>query len=464
MEARMNRTKFWHRLLTATCALSVGGLVLASPPASAQSCLAEKLGKSVVCTANDVRIAEASDVRDLNGEPLTQCISGQSFSFTAQFRLVTTATSRYDIGMWFATDGDPNANGARSGTCSASIILPKAGNDPFALGSAQYQQIDNDTCGDISTSNNNQIVRVQVNNVLCTDTDGDSKVNLPNCTSWSQNTGVSCTTADHTVPGAPSKCSCDDAFNLPVFVETGSIQVTKDASPASRPEPGGAFTYTVGVTNSAQFTSLTIDKICDDKHGLIAKVAAATACPAGTLGSITGTTCVVPQTLAAGASYSCTFTANITSGPTSTPITDVVSVSGHDQNNRPVSGSDSAQVSITDVAPTATVVKSLDGLACADVNYRVKVNNTDPAESLTLTALSDSGFGSITSVHDNVLATNCSVPQTIAVGSFYECTFRAHFCGSSHTDTVTATVNDNENNTITPSSNSLTVNVNASTP
>jgi hypothetical protein len=36
-----------------------------------------------------------------------------------------------------------------------------------------------------------------------------------------------------------------------------------------------------------------------------------------------------------------------------------------------VQGSDSAQVSITDVAPRASVVKSLVGLACADVNYLV---------------------------------------------------------------------------------------------
>jgi len=133
-------------------------------------------------------------------------------------------------------------------------------------------------------------------------------------------------------------------------------------------------------------------------------------------------------------------------------------------------GSDSAQVAITNVAPTATVVKSLVGLACADVNYRVRVDNTDPSESLTLTALSDSGFGSITSVHGDVLGTNCGVaaptgpgtlPATIPVGGSYECDFRAHFCGGSHTDTVTATLNDNDNSTITPASNSLKVNVTA---
>jgi hypothetical protein len=142
-------------------------------------------------------------------------------------------------------------------------------------------------------------------------------------------------------------------------------------------------------------------------------------------------------------------------------VTDVVTVFGHDQNNKPVSGSDSAQVAVSDVAPTATVVKSLVSLACADVNYRVRVINTDSAEPLRLTALSDSGFGSVTSVHDNLLATSCSVPQVIATNGNYECEFRAHFCGGTHTDTITATMNDNDGNTINPGSNSLMINVDA---
>jgi len=95
------------------------------------------------------------------------------------------------------------------------------------------------------------------------------------------------------------------------------------------------------------------------------------------------------------------------------------------------------------------------------VNYRVRVNNTDQAEPLQLTTLTDSGFGSIASVHDAVLATTCSVPQTIAAGGSYECDFRAHFCGSSHIDTVTGSLKDDENTVINRSSNSLQVDVGA---
>ncbi len=435
--------------------------LLAVPLASAQTCIQDKAGKSLVCTANDVRIASAENVRDLQGMPLGTCISGQTFSFIADFRVLTGATARYDVGLFFATDGDPNHDGARSGVCSVSKLDPKSMST--GLGSSNYVSLDGDGCGDINTANNPQIDSVRVDNVVCQDTDGDGKLNLPNCTSWSQNSGIVCASSDDTVPGSPSKCSCDPKFNIGIRVETGSLEVTKDASPASRPEPGGEFTFSIAATNMAQVTSVTLERICDDHYGTVAKIASAPACPAGSLGTINSTTCVLPQTLAGGGSYSCSFKGNVVSNTPLMNVTDVVTFFGHDSNTpaNAVQGSDSAQVSITDVAPTASVVKSLVSLACSDVNYRVRVNNTDTAEALTLTALSDSGFGSITSVHGDVLATSCTVPQTIAAGGNYECDFRAHFCGATHIDTVTGTLNDDESTSITRDSNSLQVDVSA---
>jgi hypothetical protein len=89
------------------------------------------------------------------------------------------------------------------------------------------------------------------------------------------------------------------------------------------------------------------------------------------------------------------------------------------------------------------------------------LNDSSAVESLRLSVLSDSGFGSITSVHDAVLTTTCAVPQTIPASDFYECDFRAHFCGSTHIDTVTGTLKDNENTTINQGSNSLQIDVSA---
>jgi hypothetical protein len=90
----------------------------------------------------------------------------------------------------------------------------------------------------------------------------------------------------------------------------------------------------------------------------------------------------------------------------------------------------------------------------------VQVDNTDSVETLTLTALTDNtvgGSGDITTVHDNVKATTCVVPQTIAVGGHYQCTFDAQVCNFPQTDTVTGTLNDDENTVINPSG-SATVN------
>ena len=76
-------------------------------------------------------------------------------------------------------------------------------------------------------------------------------------------------------------------------------------------------------------------------------------------------------------------------------------------------------------------------------------------------SFSDDGFGDITTVHGNVLATTCSVPQTLAAnGGQYNCTFDAHFCGGSHTNTVSATLSDDEGNTVSPTG-SATVTVTA---
>jgi Domain of unknown function DUF11 len=454
-------------------ALALAGLLMGSQPASAQSCISEQAGKSLVCTANDIQVAFADNVRDTSGKPLTQCTDGQTFSFIADFHVTTTASTRYDIGLYFATDGDPNGDGARSGVCSANIITPLH-TDPASpgivtLGSAAGVNKDGDTCLDVSTDAgwgkpNGKVVTVRVDNVLCQDSDGDGKLNLPNCTSWSQNSGSVCNTATDAAPGSPSKCSCDLTFNIPVFVETGNISVVKTASPASLPEPGGQFTYTVTVTNTAKFTNVTLDKICDDKFGLVDKVAAATACPAGTLGSVKSETCSLPQMLPPGGQYSCDFKADLISNTPVANVTDTVTVSGHDQNNKPVSGFASASVAINDVAPAALVTKAFDSLQCATVRYKVDVKNTDPAESLTLTTLSDDTFGSITSVHDAVDATTCVVPQTIASGATYSCTFDATFCdASSHTDKVTAKLhdNDNPNTDVSFDSNSVTVNVSA---
>jgi len=228
--------------------LFVATTLLADQSAFAELCIEEQAGKSVVCTANDVRVAFADNIRNTSGAPLTQCFSGKTFSFIADFHVQTTATSRYDIGLYFATDGDPNGDGARSGMCSANIIRERHVDPMFPnvvmLGAAVAANLDGDACRDITSAYGwrhigGKVVTLRVDDVLCHDSDGDGKLNLPNCTSWSQNPGGVCSSPQNAAPSSPSNCSCDIGFNVPIFVAPGSIQVAKDNPPVSSAEPRG---------------------------------------------------------------------------------------------------------------------------------------------------------------------------------------------------------------------------------
>lgn len=453
--------------------------------------------QKLTCTANDVRVAAASNIRNLAGEPLDTCTAGSTFSFIADFDVVLGAQERFDIGLYFATDGDQGGagDGAITGLCSVNIIRPLAGN-PVPLGSANFIQLDalaqpTDICGDINAANNPQIVTVQVDNVLCQDASNppDGLLDLPNCTSWRQGgaNGI-CLSPTDAFPGSPSKCNCDPEFNIPVMVESGNIEVTKSASPSSLPEPGGTFTFTVHIQNQAQFTSVEINRICDSDHGEIVNSTGVN-CPAGSIGPISDTTCgdpVWPVTLTADDGfpggtdeYTCTFDAEITSSMPVPNEQDTVTAYGIDESDSEVSDSDTAAVAITDVAPSAMVTKAFDKINCANVTYDVDVENTSTVEPLDLTALNDSAFGSITSVQGDVTGTTCGVaagigsqagnpgagafPATVAIGGTYSCSFDANFCGTMHTNAVTATLKDNDvPTTIMATSDSVTVTVSGS--
>ena len=74
------------------------------------------------CTANDVRVAQVTNVRDLNGNPQATCFEGSSFNFLADFEIVTSSTSsRSNIGLYFANQGQADA---LRGSCVDNIIPP----------------------------------------------------------------------------------------------------------------------------------------------------------------------------------------------------------------------------------------------------------------------------------------------------------------------------------------------------
>ena len=439
-----HRTKFWL-LPILLGVLAVGGLLLAAQPASAAgTCLADLAGSRLGCTAEDVAIAKATDicVSDGNGAclPEPSCIEGSDVTFTANFvvQLQTKSTggsqNRYDIGLWFATDGDSNGDGAFTGQCVAATLPTGDGHD-----------LDGDTCGDIDPAHSPVSVPLTITTKCQGVTDpnnpGQKILNLPAATSWKVPGGNTiCTDASQAVPSSSSKCKTQPGFTVNILVEQPGITVVKTANPTELNEPGGDVLYNVTVTNDGSYVNVTINTLTDDIYGDITSVH----------GAIKSTNCQVPDVITPKNSYSCSFTATA-SGNANTVITDIVTASGTDANGNPVQASDHASVTIKDVvSPDPTLTKTAKSFV-ADVTFEVVVTNNSTLDALTLTSLSDVPFGSVTTIHDNVVSTTCSVPQTIAASSNYTCSFVGRINTSPHTDTVTGNMLDDDGKAFTKS-------------
>ena len=115
-------------------AFSLLGTLTLAAPAFAQTCLQNEynIGNGAAagstasslalnCTANDVRIAEVTNIRDpQTGATLSSCIGGSTFSFIADFEIVTTSDqARENIGLYIATNSTTQA---MTGSCVDNII------------------------------------------------------------------------------------------------------------------------------------------------------------------------------------------------------------------------------------------------------------------------------------------------------------------------------------------------------
>lgn len=534
-------------LITASPAAARGK---AKPLAGGGTCLKDVYKKNLQCTANDVRVAYADNVRKLDGTPLGTCNQGETFSFIADFHIVTTATQRENIGLYFQTAG---GSSALTGTCSDNIISPLhypglndtnnnscggAGQVP-CLGSADYHEFDTsllgDNCGDTTSADGSQIVTVEVDNALCTP-GANGFVALPDCTSWQQPGGaLLCESTPPNsgwpwvpaaIPGAPSKCHCDNSLTVPVQVQSPGFTVSKKCSTdggstyttaCSIDDPGGTVNYEIVITNDSNFGTVSVNRICDNAYGTIATSADQPDCPTGITGidgTATPVSCSLPQSIAFGGSYTCTFTANATEQYYYPSVSDVATAYGLGADGKTGFSKDSNSVTVNfnEAATTATTAKSVVSTqaGCVTVRYGVSISNTSSTgadESLTLQqsapgatppiiALSDSSYGDVTVVHGNVLGTTCGVavstyglgsmaqgqpgalvssagtlPATINPGSSYSCQFDAQFCGQlgsvdtskgtctglQHIDTITPALLDDEGGAFTNNSNTLTV-------
>lgn len=434
------------RALAASGLLAIAGGGFAAdsgPTVDGQICMQKVFGTPVSasnrvnCTANDIRLSRVVSVL-----PDT-CIRGTTFDVEATFEVAVTANNRYDPGFFFRTDGGANARGDginATGTCSLSALAPPPPPNAPVL------QLDGDTCGDLNSGTVN--VSFTIPDVVCADSDGDGKLNLPYCTSWHSNQGTACDIGEpfDFDPDTKSKCVCDDDFELPVEVEDAELSVEKSASPEQISEPGGQVTFTVKATNIAQVESVEIETLIDDKFGDLADASNT---------DVTDNTCpgLVGETLGPGGMLSCTFKAQIegNAGFSHTNTVEVCAVQPP-STAADVCGEDDATVTVINLlgGPDPTLDKTANETRnCRmDVDYQVVVNNNSEVDVLTVLDLDDDGFGDITQVGGDVLATGCSVPQDIQPLANYTCTFTARLeaanCAIDHTNTVTADTLDDD--------------------
>ena len=205
------KTKTSLRFSCTVFALSLLGIITLAAPTSAQTCLQDEFkaagnSQTLGCTANDVKVAQAVNIRDpQTGLPLKTCYEGTTFNFLADFEIVTSSTSsRSNIGLYFATQNQANA---LTGLCVDNIISPQhsvtKNNSTFLLGSDDYRELDPqvqnkvsapDNCGDTSSTDVSPVfgpaaegVTIEVDNFLCAAPAGQTgtpHLVLPNCTSW----------------------------------------------------------------------------------------------------------------------------------------------------------------------------------------------------------------------------------------------------------------------------------------
>ena len=445
------------------------------------ACMQDIAGFGLNCTANDISIAGVENLKIIDDGC---AFPGDDVTFRADFRVLLTAQERHDAGLWFALDGDPNGDGALTGTCTAAtpayapdtpwLDLDGIHDGGFCADGITGCEVDRDckgigdgvcvlqqdTCGDINADHNPLFPGVELT-VKCIAGNAAGDLLVPNCTSWRQpGSNELCTSPADAFPGAPSKCKCDNGFTVPIKVPPAVLKVTKTASPTSQPEPGGTITYTVTVTNVGidPNNPVTLVSLLDDPYGDITVKH----------GAITRTDCSLPQSIPSDDghiggidTYTCTFDANLT-GNAGDRVRDDVTASATDARGNVISGTDFAEVSITDVQPVIDVLKTATPTTIYEpggpATFTVTVSNNS-VSSDPVTIADDLQRDPVAGLYDSIYGDlngqgDCTVPQTIAAGSSYTCSFTADVTGNSgysETDTVTASGTDNDGNTVSDS-------------
>ncbi len=212
-----------------------------------------------------------------------------------------------------------------------------------------------------------------------------------------------------------------------------TMTVVKTATPTSLPEPGGPVTFSMAVANTSA-EPITLTSARDDVYG-----------------DLNGAgTCVLPQTITPGATYTCSASGPVT-GDAGDERTDTITGHARDDEGNTVTEEAEATVTITDVMPAVSAVKRAEPTELPEPGRPGRLHDprAEPldVEDVVLGSLIDDVYGDL-----NGQGT-CVLPQTLTKGGgSYTCSFYAQVSGDAGdvlSDTITASAADNEGNPAT---------------
>ena len=236
----------------------------------------------------------------------------------------------------------------------------------------------------------------------------------------------------------------DDA-TVTITDQLPTVDLAKVVSPASRLEPGGAFLYTLTVTNTS-VEAVTIASLSDSQ--------------AANADDFSQCATLVGQSLLPNQSVSCQYTVNHTEAGTH-PNTATVTVSDNEANT--ATDAAAASITVNDALPTVILSKTVSPSSRLEPGgpfvFTLTVTNTS-VEAVTITALTDS---------QSALAANFSqcvalIGQTLAANQSVSCQYTVTYTETgAYSNQAAVTVQDNEQNTAS-SEDSVTVTVNDALP
>ena len=195
--------------------------VSAAPPEENVQCILGQPGapNGLQCTANDTTLSSptVAIIKPCN-------FPGDTAELNVTVDITVGAQTRYDLGVWLSVDGDPNADGSETGICSV-LTVP---NNAIHVDQLTSTFGDGDSCGDVFNvapdgvivppAETAHILGVDLGSVdlLCLDSDGDGKINVPVIVAWEQQSNNNCSVSSEALPGTGSKCVADDSLSLDI--------------------------------------------------------------------------------------------------------------------------------------------------------------------------------------------------------------------------------------------------------